>query len=189
MASAGASLLKRPAPIQSSTDVFTRDKGQPSTARKAGFTTKMRFDTNTTQKELQTGGSGWTVAGPDSGLRLSAQLSEAKTRNFPFLDRNFEAAASRTNLLCFRGSGRFFSACGLSKAGNRDFVPPAESWRSGLRSRATPDGPQLMAHSHLLAPRSSHVGKKNNLTKRELIHLIKITPKKQIQQIKFCLRY
>lgn len=113
LASAEASLLKRQAPIYSSTDDFTRDKREHSMARKAKFTTKMRFNTNTKQNELQTGGSGWMVAGPDSGLRLSAQLSEAKTGNFLFLDRKFEAAMSRTNLLGFRGSRRFFSACGV----------------------------------------------------------------------------
>lgn len=146
-------------------------------ARKAKFTTKMRFNTNTKQNELQTGGSGWVVAGPDSGLRLSAQLSEAKTGNFPFLDRNFEAAMSRTNLLCFRGSRRFFSACGV--------VCPRPV-RVTLSPRRSPGDQGCGLRPHLTVRswwptrifwRCVQVtwGKKNNLTKRELIHLIKIT--------------
>lgn len=59
-------------------------------------------------------------------------------------------------------------SCRISKGRNRYF-PPAEFWRSQLRSLTTPDGPQLMAHSHLLAVRSSHVGERDYRPKCKII--------------------
>lgn len=59
-------------------------------------------------------------------------------------------------------------SCSISKGVNRH-LPPAEFWRSQLRSLTTPDGSQLMAHSHLLAVRSGHVGERDYTPKCNII--------------------